>query len=376
MTTRIRLLVLTVIGLALACDGGGSSELSVQRTEPIAGGETSDFGNADQSICGIDDVRALGRDALEELGFDVEADIALFSGVMSVPFKWASAHDASSEDGGAADARLADTRVELDVSLDSTFLVERRPNDPDDPVTICPDVPQYRVHVRIETLDGKLSGTFFARLDRSGFAVTETRAPPLLAYALPDLRNFTGTLALPIDLARTHWSVLDTRLVFSEQGASGYIEPLVVYADGSEPPRVRAVPHGAWAADEDFSSLPWAVGPDGDGVVLDDYQGSREPARFAASVRVNGLEPKAPVDVRVEVGGEARNHMAVAPGTLELGTFVAGTEISAEVENTHGAGFARAEILVDDCFQGYAQCEGAGCVARASYTIWPSRCAE
>jgi len=367
-----------VLGAAcwgLACSGGEAAPAGRRLPAAdafgvrVAGGESADFGNGSDDVCGTSSVdTSVTQEQAEQAGLDVEADRAWLEMPHLAALGWNPIE--CGFDAGLCQA----TQLELRAELVEPILVQGRSQRPS---ATCPAEWQafaYRAAVSVLSEDGKLAGTFYARVTRGSAGGVST----VSGHALPDLRNFDGTLPLEVDLTRPHFAYLDLQFSLASDGsASGKLEPSASYYDDA-PQSERIGPDAAFAPD-----LANAAALDGTAVLagsgasstLSSYPGSSSEPLVALRVRTDAVEPSVNVEVTIWVDGEKVHDGSVAAGTsVELGRHAFGTPVTVDVHNANGAGLVRANILQDNCFVASSSCSSPDCTAHAEYTAAHQLC--
>jgi len=358
--------------VALGC-GSGSKAADVPAADVpyedealnvrFSGGETSDFGNGSDDPCGTrttaTDIGA--EEARSIAGADIDAEASWLAEVHRAPLLWASAACAAPESCEA-------TEVELRAQIDGYVRVDGRSTRPD--YEGCESEWQtlvYRATVGLRTADGRIDGAFHAQLGR--------RDGEVYTRAVPDLRNFQGSLPLLLDLERTHHSYLNVGFQLRQDGATtGSLEPSIAYFDGSGA-FAEIGPAAQWDSLAPPPVPEWRAAPGADAVTLSSYEGSPTVPSAAVVVGADAGEavrvadagaPSTDVDVTIRVNDEVIREGSVPAGTrIELGEQPFGTRVSLAVRNTHGASFVRATIGQPGCVGVVESCDEAGCEARA-----------
>lgn len=334
-----------------------------------AGGETTDFGNGSDDICGtVEMAEAISREGAEALGFDVTSESAWLAQPHRAPLSW---NPNSCADLGAVCA----DHLELSATVTDFVLLRRSYRRPGGD---CPSEPTqhlaYRAAVHLQTDDGQLDGTFYARL--VPLPSSDGERDRFGADVLTDLRNFSGSLPLRLDLGRPHFSYLYTFFALGRDGAtSGYVEPAVWYYDaaaGGAP----ISPDASWDDARGFSTYPL---PSGAASTLSDYPGSLLPPLVALSVTVKPVDPAIAVDVDVDVtvsidGKLVQDTSVPVDSTLELGTHPFGTRVSVDVHNANTSSVLRVSLLQGNCTVASSDCTALGCTAHAEHTTSQNVC--
>jgi hypothetical protein len=376
----LKRVVVVILCTVLGCSGG--KDLAEEpEIVPIAGGQTGDFGDGDAPVC---ELRARGEIAPEravELGFPLDGYLALLSTEHQGALHWGPARCEASA------MESADPTISLRVEPDSLRIFHDQWQTRYEGVA-CPDGLSFEAIVNLESSDGLLRGRFYALF--SGDATQQCIA------AVPDLRNFRGPFRFKADLARPHWGVMEVNFCFSGDETWGKLRTVIHYTDDlpatdEGPSWLEDAFGGHWhpLQDEerpDDTDVRVGVGcsdplvPDAQGadtLSLSEYEGSRRPPTVKLAVRADAVEPAADVAVKVIIDGRVAVQKDVGAGTLlELGSFETGTHVKLEVENAHGAGSVRANILANDCFRASESCDEPNCVAEAEYTVSYSPCVD
>jgi hypothetical protein len=375
---------LTLSACLAACGSTGSDspeELSFTKTLPldehgvrVTGGETSDLGGGEgePDPCGDVETQRLSTDEARQLGLPVDAKVAFLQDTFEAPFRWGFGCDAA---GYPLDEQ--DTRVRVHGEIVDVYRTTRAPL-PNEPTTReCADRLSYRFVFDLSTDDGQLSGRFYAGTPRLPHPVG------LVVAAAPDLRNFVGDLALPIDLSRPHWGALRVNLaVNDETGAlQGSITPVLNYSDDEVIDDALGIFGRVLDADTEASSsnpdcrFSAPAVPTAEPVTLNAYDGSREvpTCPVAASYWVSdgylgdSYSSRESGAVNVEVDGVP---LAVGWGVPEsLGRLPNGARVRVEMQSIVAGGmpFAALEFGNDgNGDYGYDAldfCEGDGCTA-------------
>lgn len=362
---------------SFACSSGEATEL--QRDLPpvddfgvrFSGGETADFGNGTDDVCGTSSTdTVISQEQAEQEGLDVEGDRAW----LAMPHIARLHYDIA--DCAAAAQVCDETLVTLRAQVLEPIRVEGRTFRPS---AECGEAEwqafAYRVAVSVENQDGSLAGTFYARVGRRA---SDAGVVTLGGHALPDLRNFTGELPIELDSTRAHHAFLDIRFSLASDGsASGKLEPRVSYYDEA-PSTERIGPDalfdtdGADAAQLDGESVLFE---DGERWTVSTYPGSSVEPLVDLRVRAEAAAPAADVELTIRVDGEEVHTETVAAGTsIELGQHPFGTTVSVDVHNANGAGLVGASVLQDNCFAAMANCDEQDCSAHVDYAAAHQLC--
>jgi hypothetical protein len=332
-----------------------------------AGGETTDFGNGTNDMCGtVETLEPISRESAEALGHDVSSELAW----LGEPHHAAATWNPSNCAGLGA---FCTDDIEVSVSVTDFLLVHRTYRSPGG---LCPSGPTehlaYRGAAHLQTDDGQIEGTFYVRLMPLGSSSDERDR--FVTSAVPDLRNFSGSLPLRLDLDRGHHADAFVSLSLSRDGTTtGFLDPSVRYYDATGGSAAIST-NLSWNGGRDFGDDPV---PSGSATTLGGYPGSRVPPLVALSVRADAVDPAVDVDVAVSVEGQIVEDTSVPAGTtIELGAHPFGTRISADVSNPNAAGRVRANILQDDCFATTVDCAELGCTAHAEHTARPNLCRQ
>ncbi|MEY2935371.1 MAG: hypothetical protein RL033_6120 [Pseudomonadota bacterium] len=334
-----------------------------------AGGETTDFGNGSDDLCGTDEVaEAISREEAEALGFDVASESAWLALPHRAPLSW---NPFSCAELGAACA----DGVQISAAVTDYVLLRRSYRRPGGE---CPSEPTqhlaYLGAVHILTDDGQLDGTFYARL--APLPSSDGQPDGFGAQVLTDLRNFKGSLPLRLELERPHFSYLYSFFTLGRDGTTdGFLEPAVWYYDaaaGGAP----ISPNASWNGARGFSGYPL---PSGAASTLSDYPGSLLPPLVVLSATVKPLDPSifvdVDVDVTVSIDGQVVQDVSVpVDSILELGSHPFGTRISLDVHNAHTSSVLRVNLLQGDCTVVSSDCSELGCTAHAEHTTTQSVC--
>jgi hypothetical protein len=381
--------------LGMACSSGESTGAGPARPpsdEPVpegrdlppaddfgvrfSGGETADFGNGDQRTC---DERSFATEtvlsdeqAVQE-GLDMQAERAWLAAPHGVALRWNPAECAAT-----SALHCDETRIELRAEVIEVLRVEWQEGEWDHAphrTELCGRF-AYRLAVNVRSEDGNLAGTFYARVPRLQSAagvITVT------GWAIPDLRNFEGSLPINVDLTRPQHAYLEIEFSLVSDGtAAGRIDPSISYYDELAPYNPRIAPEAYFApvvTDERFADYS-QIAADGTDFTLSTYPGSSIAPLVDLRVRAEGYEPVADVDLTIQVDGEEVHAESVATGTyVELGRHPFGTTVSVDVHNTNGASQVGANVLQDDCFVGASSsCSEQDCTTHVEYTAAPWLC--
>ena len=331
----------------------------------IAGGETSDFGDGDAPVCVTTRETTIDAERARELGFAVDAQLASLAREERVPLHFGYC---------PAEAPSADTLVSLRFEVEEIILFEQVPFMPNPEGIGCQSHLGYRSLVELRTDDGALLGRFYVLLAGGGGLRPDSEPivvpRELCAHgALPDLRNFLGSLQVSIELERPHWSMMDVTLCASETGTWGQMLAHIEYTDGAAP-QFQRTSVAQWPAVEGSTSCTDLPEETPSPVALDDYRGSVSPPSVGIEVRADAVEPQVDVDVEVRINGAVMTDETLAAGSLiDLGRWEPGTLVEADVHNRNGAGQVRAHIIGDGRFTASENCNAADCVASARYTV-------
>jgi hypothetical protein len=306
----------------------------------------------------------ISRAQAEALGFDVAAQIAWLAEPHRSTLSWNPASCAG------VGAECSDTGVRLSVQVTDVLLLQRSYRRPGGS---CPSAPtqhlEYRGAVHLETDDAQLAGTFYARLSPVG---AETEGDRFVGSAMPDLRNFSGSLPLRLELERAHFAYLYVNFALSRDGETeGFFEPGVQYYDAARGGALISA-DASWNGGRAFVSEPV---PSGTATTLSDYPGSRLPPLVELSVRADAVDPAVDVSVRVSIGDRVVRDASVPAGAyIDLGAQPFGTHVSVDVRNPNAAGIVRANILQDNCFVASSSCMQPDCTAHAEYIANVNQC--
>lgn len=362
---------------SFACSSGEST-VAPRDLPPVddfgvrfSGGETADFGNGTDDVCGMSSTdTVISQEQAEQEGLDVEGDRAW----LATPHIARLNYDIA--DCAAAAQVCDETIVTLRAQVLEPIRVEGRTLRPS---ADCGEAEwqafAYRVAVSVENQDGSLTGTFYARVGRRE---SDAGVVTLGGHALPDLRNFTGELPIELDSTRAHHAFLDIRFSLASDGsASGRLEPAVSYYDEA-PSTERIGPDalfdtdGADAAQLDGESVLFE---DGERWTVSTYPGSSVEPLVDLRVRAEAAAPLADVELTIRVDGEEVHTETVAAGTsIELGQHPFGTTVSVDVHNANGAGLVGASVLQDNCFAAMANCDEQDCSAHVDYAAAHQLC--
>jgi hypothetical protein len=371
LARRLRLLsYLTVC--ACGADAGDGSNPATEagpsaRPEPdengvrVRGGEPNEFGNDGIKAC-IETRRQVSTDEARELALPIDTHLAWF----------ASTHESSLHYGppscGAGGQPSSDTQIAIQIRPLQAYVVSRETNPfSDSDCSSQPDFDRfsdylaYDAVVTVETADGALAGTFYAPVS--------ARDGGLAFVVAADIRNFEGTLELPLDPARVHYAELGIAATVGAGEMTGSLQPYVTYVD-VEPwagaqggfaffPARSGVADSPYCWTDTTREPPTGTEP----FTLDAYPGSQPPATFPLRLEVLAYDG-ASADVEVIVAGEPRHLAGVSESEeLELGSVELGTELAVSVRNGAGAGSVSVLIRSNDCVVAAASCSGMECSA-------------
>jgi hypothetical protein len=340
----------------------------------FSGGETADFGNGDQRTC---DERSFATETVlsdeqaEQEGLDMQAERAWLAAPHDVALRWNPA------DCAATSALHCDeTHIELQAQVIEVLRVEWEDHPRVPRSELCGDF-AYRLALSVLTDDGNLAGTFYARVPRlqsAGGVTTVT------GWAVPDLRNFEGSLPVQVDLTRAQHAYLEIEFSLASDGtAEGRLDPSISYYDELVPYDPRIAPEAYFApmvTDERFADYS-QIAADGTAFTLSTYPGSSIAPLVDLRVRAAGYAPVTDMDLTIQVDGEEVHAQSVATGTyVDLGRHPFGTTVSVDVHNTSGASQVGAEVVQDDCFGASSACSGQDCTAHVEYTAAPRLCSN
>jgi hypothetical protein len=199
-------------------------------------------------------------------------------------------------------------------------------------------------------------------------------------WAIPDLRNFEGSLPVQVDLTRAQHAYLEIEFSLASDGtAEGRLDPSISYYDELVPYDPRIAPEAYFApmvTDERFADYS-QIAADGTAFTLSTYPGSSIAPLVDLRVRAAGYAPVTDMDLTIQVDGEEVHAQSVATGTyVDLGRHPFGTTVSVDVHNTSGASQVGAEVVQDDCFGASSACSGQDCTAHVEYTAAPRLCSN
>lgn len=371
--------LLGTIGFAIACSGGDTTNTG--RDLPpgddfgvrFSGGETADFGNGTDDVCGTSSTdTAISVERAEQLGLDVAGDRAWLAEPHIAILRYNPSECAD-------EPYLCDeTLVTLSAEVVEPLLVEGRSQRPSEDCEAEWQAFAYRVAVSVSSQDGYLSGTFYAR---AGRRTSDSDVITITGRALSDLRNFEGELPIELDAERAHYAYLDVRFALASDGSSsGRLEPAASYYDERRPSAVRVGPDAVFDTDEldltVFNDVA-VLTREGSGSTLSTYPGSSIEPLVDLRVRADAVEPMADVDLKILINGQEVRAESVAAGTsVELGKHPFGTTVSVEVHNANGAGSVRANVLQDNCFAATSQCGDDDCTTQVEYTAALQLCVD
>jgi hypothetical protein len=345
--------------------GDGSSRPAgvapVARPEPdengvrVRGAEPNTFNNDGISEC-VAVRREVSIEEARDLGLPIDTHLAWF----------AQRHESSLHYGppscGASEQPSSDTQITLQMRPLETYLVSFETNPQSGGDCTSPtrdsDYLTYDAVIEVETADGSVTGTFYA-------PVTERQGQ--LSFAVgADVRNFEGTLELPVNIERMHYAELGIAANIGSEEMTGGLQASVIYVD-SDP----------WAAGEgELVYFParsgaadwycWTNGasepvPGSEPFTLDAYPGSNPPATFPLRLQVLASDGTS-ADVEVIVGGEPLQLGGVSGiEERELGSVELGTELAVSVRNREGDGRVSVVLLSNGCVVAAADCSGTAC---------------
>lgn len=352
----------------------------------VTGGETSDLGGGSELVpdpCRDVETTRLSLEEARQQALPVDAKVAFLETAYEAPFRWG--YDCGPGEPASSELEpVGDTRLRLQGEVVDVLRTTRTPLPGQPATTQCADRLDYRSVFALSTADGRITGRFYARFP---FPFMSD-----LVRAWPDLRNFTGSLEVPIDPARPHWARLLLQLGLADDGILyGSLDTVVNYTDGapgggmygiagfvlSEDGEPRAYSSTGPGRCEPRTAVPAAAEP----VSLDGYDGSRETptcpveaSYYVSDLYLNPPHPDSEARVssglaQIEVDG-----VAVAPDLgipHRLGRLPAGArihvEMSSDVPDTMP--FIGLSLGADgshfSAYDVFAFCEQPGCVARA-----------
>jgi len=341
----------------------------VARPEPdengvrVRGGEPNEFGNDGIAAC-VETQREVSTEEARALALPIDTHLAWFARTHE-----SSLHYGPPSCGAEADGQpSSDTQIALQIRLLRAYVVSFETNplgDSDcsserDPIRES-DYLAYDAVVTVETADGALAGAFYAPV--SG------RRGELAFVVSADIRNFEGTLELPLDPDRVHYAELGIAANLGAEEMTGVLQPSVIYVDVEPWTGARGgfafFPARSGVAESPYcwtdTRLEPATGPEL--FTLDAYPGSTPPATFPLRLEVEAYDG-ASADVEVTVAGEPRQLAGVSEAEeLELGSVELGTELAVSVRNGAGAGRVSVLIWSNDCVVAAASCSGMECSA-------------
>ncbi|HTV24179.1 MAG TPA: hypothetical protein VMG12_36050 [Polyangiaceae bacterium] len=376
-----RSLLLALVALPACSSGsGGTSEpgsqpasqlATLERPEPdengvrVRGGETGDFGSDDVPVC-IHTRQPVSIEQARALGLPIDAQLASFDRPLTASLHYGPPSCVAGQEPSS------DTSITLVLRPLQVYAVDVEPNPSVVSDDDCgADYLAYDAVVEVSTADGALAGTFYAPV--SAFE------GPLGFVVRADVRNFEGSLELPVDPERVHFAIIDIAATIDGTTLDGSFVPEITYVDVTpwQPTRgVFAFFPARSGADDPFCDASSgheepSVGPES--FALDAYPGSNPPATFAARLEVRAFDG-ARANVEVLVDGAPRQLADVSEeGQLELGGLEAGAEVAVSVRNAGSSGSVSAVVFSNDCLVAAAGCSG-DCSANDEGVVVPLDC--
>lgn len=372
--------------LACACGANSSSSPADDGVEgapvvPELGGETTDFGSghaddswivpypgeepspgaASEDICVYVRPHDITPEELAARGFDPEAIEALIEQTRTTSLAWLACSPTENE--------CPDTEIKMELKLESFEERVLRENHGE------PECPEFLVSLRalaaLSTADASISGVFNTRCS---FWTNDEDELEVRCAAAPDLRNFGGSLQLPLDINAPHWSYLqvDTDLG-SEFSGSLALSPH--YQDDSR--YQEAIPVAVWPAERasEIESSPIAEGTPW--ITLADYEGSLTPPTTTLEACVDGEPESYPVDLAVMVDGETVVSTSLdSNGCADLGSLPRDATVAASAAN--GDDRAAFQLSIGTACKAIGAseyCEGGPCDVQIEYSVGELPCA-
>lgn len=345
---------------------------TLQRPEPdengvrVRGGETGDFGSDDVPVC-IHTRLPVSTEQARDLGLPIDAQLESFDRTLTASVHYGAL---SCQPGSQPSS---DTSIAIVLRRLQTYAVDVERNPGIESEDDCgDDFLAYDAVVELTTADGALAGTFYAPVEESDGR--------LYFSARADVRNFQGSLELPVDPERVHFAAIDFAASITGTELTGSLRPEVTYVDVTPWARTEGVlaffPALSRADDPSCeasgeTSAP-AVGPES--FTLDAYPGSQPPATFPARLEARAYDG-ARANVEVLVNGVPRQLLDVGEEeALELGGLQPGAEVAVSVRNAGAAGSVSVAIFSNDCLVAAAGCGGAECSAEDAGVVVPVDC--
>lgn len=321
----------------------------------VAGTETSDFGSGDEPAC-LSEPSEIDRESAKELGFDVDEHWQRLESPQPVSLRSC---------GGDED----DRELELEFEILSLTLheVSPNPNIIEDGLDCGEDYLSYDTVARVSTADGWVSGAFY-------LTMTAYESNQINGFSYVDLRNFDGTMTFPLELSRSHFAEMEVNFTLVEDSAPrGFFRPRVTYVDDpdtwqSAPGQLTVFP----SSEEGYCDGADEVS-DAPPVALSDYSGATPPATFPVTVSASATSGV--MDVVVNVNGmPVEERAAVESVSIELGEFVAGTEVQVVTTASDDTTSVYSNVSVNGCTIARGTCDEEACEATATGFVQPLDC--
>ncbi len=340
-------------------DGNLASKDPFLEWPVIAGGETSDFGDGEATVC-VEGVQTeIDIEAAREVG-GVDAELAWLAREQRVPVFFGYCPE---------NPPRPDTFMSLRFEVEQIFRIDDVPFLSEGPA--CRTRLGYRALLEMRTEDGALVGHFYVVLAGRAGLEGEGAVPQELCVgrAIPDLRNFRGTTRVSADMSRPHWSMMRVSICVNETGTSGDMVSYVEYTDGASPP-VHGMIVATWPVSEEATACVDVADDKPNAIVLDDYRGSAADPTIGVQARADADEPGAEVELEVRVDGSTLMNTTLTAGALlDLGLQERGAVVEVDVRNGSGAGEVRANIFARNRLQATEACRGPECLASARYDV-------
>ena len=199
-----------LVVLAVTCAWGCGS------SPPPESGLSGSF-----AACSIASQTEITAQDARDLGFPVDHELALLDRTHQAPF----------HRGDFACTAGAVPSVDGQISIRPTLQrIELRKNRPTSEVidpSSCSDFLIFRASVELGTDDGIVSGHF----DAEG----PSYVGGLYLSALPEPKEFAGTLGIRVDSSRPHRGLVSINIVLRDRSPNGELFTQVLYADGGSP---------------------------------------------------------------------------------------------------------------------------------------------
>lgn len=323
-----------------------------------AGGETSDFGSGSAPFCEYETGEAITATEAVAVGLDPETAIAAIEGKKTASLGWF--------DCSASGKECVDTEITLNVTIESLYRAALYLDRTED--SSCPAQRlEVRALVDFATADKMLSGSLHTLLIQQN---SDPAAPRYLGYPWSDLRNFNGSLPLPLDINRPHWTILEASLVFGSVFA-GTFRLSGQYDDNSYTIRGNLADFGASYNDIPRETLYGFASELTTWVELANYEGSKEAPTGPVEVCLAGAARAKPVEVAVSIDGKRSASKQLGVGEcIDLGDQPLDAVIVATATNTEEDSLL--DITIKGDYYGLASesCKGPSCVVKVETTVY------